>query len=95
MKYIFLSFFSDKLLVRLLGTEETEQLGLAEGEYDLTISVSGLFVTMPTASGARASEDEPARAGEKRSGFTMPLTTIGKVTLDSGFTSFVSIETTP
>ena len=87
--------FSDKILVRLLGNEETERLGFAEGEYDLTISVSGLFVTMPTASGARASEIESAGVGGKRSGFSMPLTTIGKVTLEPGFTNFVSIETTP
>ena len=87
--------FSDKILVRLLVTEETERLGFAEGEYDLTISVSGLFVAMPTASGARASEIESAGAGGKRAGFSMPLTTIGKVTLETGFTNFVSIETTP
>ena len=92
---LLLSLTSDKALVRLLGTEDTEQLGLSEGEYELTISVSGLYVAMPTASGARDSDAEPSKSGGKRSGFSLPLTTIGKVHLDTGFTNIVTIETTP
>lgn len=85
----------DKVLVRLLGSEETEQLGFSDGEYQFTVSISGLYVTMPTASGARDNEGEPTKNGGKRSGFSLPLTTIGKVTLETGFTNYVSVETTP
>ena len=87
--------FPDKVLVRLLGTEDTEQLGLPEGEYEFTISVSGLYVAMPTVAGARASDIEPMKNGGKRNGFSLPLTTIGRVSLDTGFTNIVTIETTP